>query len=152
MYFLFVFFFFFQAEDGIRDADVTGVQTCALPIWTLKLEATQIMDLMEYQLQIRDELLALTGKQTNTYFVSTGTSDRLSNIMQKLVKKLHNQHPKVTTIQQIRTSVITHWLKHYNLREVQYMAGHRYVSTTEGYLVNDLEDLSEEIGKFHPMG
>src|SRR3984885_15719281 len=27
-----VCFFFFQAEDGIRDADVTGVQTCALPI------------------------------------------------------------------------------------------------------------------------
>src|SRR5207245_3580108 len=26
------FFFFFQAEDGIRDATVTGVQTCALPI------------------------------------------------------------------------------------------------------------------------
>src|SRR3989442_15994010 len=26
-------FFFFQAEDGIRDADVTGVQTCALPIF-----------------------------------------------------------------------------------------------------------------------
>src|SRR3989442_11879989 len=26
------FLFFFQAEDGIRDADVTGVQTCALPI------------------------------------------------------------------------------------------------------------------------
>src|SRR5689334_24218921 len=28
-----VFFFFFQAEDGIRDGTVTGVQTCALPIW-----------------------------------------------------------------------------------------------------------------------
>src|SRR6266498_2636033 len=28
-------FFFFQAEDGIRDADVTGVQTCALPISNL---------------------------------------------------------------------------------------------------------------------
>src|SRR5437667_4721768 len=27
-----LFFFFFQAEDGIRDRDVTGVQTCALPI------------------------------------------------------------------------------------------------------------------------
>ena len=26
-------FFFFQAEDGIRDYDVTGVQTCALPIY-----------------------------------------------------------------------------------------------------------------------
>src|SRR5437868_11015903 len=28
-----VFFFFFQAEDGIRDRNVTGVQTCALPIY-----------------------------------------------------------------------------------------------------------------------
>src|SRR5207248_7766557 len=27
-------FFFFQAEDGIRDRTVTGVQTCALPIFT----------------------------------------------------------------------------------------------------------------------
>src|SRR5207249_9681119 len=27
------FFFFFQAEDGIRDRNVTGVQTCALPIF-----------------------------------------------------------------------------------------------------------------------
>src|SRR5467141_213563 len=27
-----LFFFFFQAEDGIRDSSVTGVQTCALPI------------------------------------------------------------------------------------------------------------------------
>src|SRR6266498_170638 len=32
MIFLIRVFFFFQAEDGIRDADVTGVQTCALPI------------------------------------------------------------------------------------------------------------------------
>src|SRR2546426_6892345 len=29
---MFVSFFFFQAEDGIRDYKVTGVQTCALPI------------------------------------------------------------------------------------------------------------------------
>src|SRR5439155_13074368 len=27
-------FFFFQAEDGIRDGHVTGVQTCALPIYS----------------------------------------------------------------------------------------------------------------------
>src|SRR5207249_8415900 len=29
----FIYFFFFQAEDGIRDRNVTGVQTCALPIY-----------------------------------------------------------------------------------------------------------------------
>src|SRR5882762_4583797 len=30
------FCFFFQAKDGIRDSSVTGVQTCALPIWNRK--------------------------------------------------------------------------------------------------------------------
>src|SRR2546430_11546900 len=34
---LFYYFFFFQAEDGIRDLTVTGVQTCALPISLEKL-------------------------------------------------------------------------------------------------------------------
>src|SRR5256885_7978277 len=35
MILLFYCFFFFQAEDGIRDYKVTGVQTCALPIFTI---------------------------------------------------------------------------------------------------------------------
>src|SRR5207248_5538618 len=34
-----VFFFFFQAEDGIRDRTVTGVQTCALPIFANRTDA-----------------------------------------------------------------------------------------------------------------
>src|SRR2546425_12313798 len=39
-----VFFFFFQAEDGIRDKLVTGVQTCALPILdrVVKVEGKRI--------------------------------------------------------------------------------------------------------------
>ena len=39
-YFFFFFgcFFFFQAEDGIRDRDVTGVQTCALPISEARID------------------------------------------------------------------------------------------------------------------
>src|SRR5215217_5772910 len=32
-----MFFFFFQAEDGIRDIGVTGVQTCALPIFAQEI-------------------------------------------------------------------------------------------------------------------
>src|SRR5260370_30515312 len=35
--FIFLVFFFFQAEDGIRDSSVTGVQTCALPILQLNI-------------------------------------------------------------------------------------------------------------------
>src|SRR5690625_1138009 len=36
-----MYFFFFQAEDGIRDGHVTGVQTCALPISYYGYEAGQ---------------------------------------------------------------------------------------------------------------
>src|SRR5207249_9206436 len=37
-------FFFFQAEDGIRDRNVTGVQTCALPIWTAPFDVVLAPD------------------------------------------------------------------------------------------------------------
>src|SRR5690348_17786258 len=37
-----LFFFFFQAEDGIRDGRVTGVQTCALPIFAAALQGPRV--------------------------------------------------------------------------------------------------------------
>src|SRR2546430_10696127 len=64
----FVFFFFFQAEDGIRDLTVTGVQTCALPIYYLGFKVNsgeyKVMGLApygepKYAALIRDNLLEL---------------------------------------------------------------------------------------------
>src|SRR5437868_6413047 len=40
-------FFFFQAEDGIRDRNVTGVQTCALPILVEATDAAHASELLE---------------------------------------------------------------------------------------------------------
>src|SRR6266542_5264862 len=62
------FFFFFQAEDGIRDATVTGVQTCALPIWVRIADGLVVigvlaqlldaaMEVAQHRIQI-DDLLA----------------------------------------------------------------------------------------------
>src|SRR5579859_2145291 len=42
--FCFFFFFFFQAEDGIRDLTVTGVQTCALPIFAVVLAPEEVVE------------------------------------------------------------------------------------------------------------
>src|SRR5256885_13053150 len=39
-----LFFFFFQAEDGIRDYKVTGVQTCALPILDVRMPGVDGID------------------------------------------------------------------------------------------------------------
>jgi len=52
---------------------------------------------------------------------------------------------------QVRQSVIAEWLKTKDLRMAQYMAGHKYVSTTERYQVNNLEDLEEALNKYHPL-
>src|SRR5207247_3336387 len=45
--FAFIFFFFFQAEDGIRDPLVTGVQTCALPISRAFVDSYTVLKLHE---------------------------------------------------------------------------------------------------------
>ena len=118
----------------------------------LKLEALQIIDLMEYLLKTRNELLQLTGKKTEHLFISIGTSERIANIMGYLVKRLKQLNKKVTSAKQLKASVIVHWLKLYNLREVQYMAGHRYVSSTESFLVNEMDEMIEDIEKYHPIG
>src|SRR5688572_31060734 len=68
-FYLFFFFFFFQAEDGIRDLTVTGVQTCALPIWLrLQLAADLVEDdapllgiLVRVERRHRARLLELRG-------------------------------------------------------------------------------------------
>src|SRR5699024_11764781 len=57
-YVIFVISFFFQAEDGIRDRNVTGVQTCALPIFAGDLAPV----LVDLDLDLRaGERIALVG-------------------------------------------------------------------------------------------
>src|SRR5690625_3740736 len=48
----FIMFFFFQAEDGIRDGHVTGVQTCALPIYILQTLKNPYLEASEWGWQI----------------------------------------------------------------------------------------------------
>src|SRR5699024_11858159 len=62
--------FFFQAEDGIRDRNVTGVQTCALPIWKRHIAGRFDKNIRDRRLQrvahgsehLRRDLLAATFK------------------------------------------------------------------------------------------
>jgi len=118
----------------------------------LKLQPQQVLELMEYISKTRNELLELSEKITEKLFISIGKSERFNNLMSRLMKRLHQLNPRITSAKQIRASVITHWLKNHNLRQTQYMAGHRWVSSTESYLVNDVDELTEQITKYHPIG
>lgn len=124
---------------------------------TLTLKSNQIMDLMEYHYQIRPEILKYHHKAGEGLFLSLPvagrakvTSDTL-DIFKGLTKEVKAQIPELENLRHIRTSVITHWLKQYNLREVQYMAGHKHISSTERYERNQTEDLLQDIDQFHPL-
>lgn len=42
-------------------------------------------------------------------------------------------------------------VKEYNKRKVQYMAGHRYISSTEAYEANNIEVLQEDVERFYAI-
>ena len=114
----------------------------------LELKPWQILELMEYLTSGRSYFFnELQLQNTSKLFAH---NKRLA-IISYIIKKLKKQHPKLDNYHQIRASVITNWLKKHNLREVQYMAGHRYISSTERYLQEDLENLQNVINQCHPI-
>ena len=68
---------------------------------TLKLEAHQILDFMEYTLQVRQAILTETKKETDLFFVTQGNSLKLQNVMQKLMQQLHKQNGQIKSVKQI---------------------------------------------------
>ena len=59
--------------------------------------------------------------------------------------------PSLKKLPQIGTYEVANWLQHYILRKVQYMTGHKYVSSTERYRTDNLEDLQKEVENYHPL-
>lgn len=112
----------------------------------LDLKPFQILPLHEYILSDRKELLE--DIEGNRLFPAA----RLKRGMSRIKNMINRYEPRLKSLRQIRASVITNWLNHYNLRKVQYMAGHKYVSSTERYRTDNLEDLQKELEKYHPLG
>ena len=161
-------------NQGITTAEVSRITTDSLDLRngkiditggrtgkdrTLELKSSQIMDLMEYQYKTRNELLKYHKEPTKQLFLSTPASGQTQvndvnafNIFKRLTDELKEQNPKFINFLQVRASVITYWLKNYNLRQVQYFAGHKRIISTEMYLINDIDDLQKEIDNFHPIG
>src|SRR5438093_13134832 len=75
----FFFFFFFQAEDGIRDWSVTGVQTCALPIFRSEQD------------KIGKEVRDLDGSITDLF----RAADKEHELVVKLNTEAKDRHEKV---------------------------------------------------------
>lgn len=133
----------------------------------LELEASQIIELQEYLNETRPAILEAIRKTPNwsgrkaekpdfkrlenQLIISVNGSTNIKNSQHHLIKALQQINPKIKSCGQVRQSVIAEWLKHEDVRIVQYKAGHRYVSTTERYQTNNLEDLEEALKIHHPL-
>lgn len=131
----------------------------------LELKPFQILDLYEYQNEIRPTILNEIKKPRparkpdridkvrleNQLFISINGSENIKNSLLHMFNAIRKLNPEILHPKQIRASVITYWLKNYNLRQVQYMAGHKYVSSTERYQLNNLDKLQSKLEKYHPL-
>lgn len=111
---------------------------------TLKLQTQQILSLHSYLYgDIRMQFLP----KANELLVGN-----VRNVVNALMVELRLIEPSVKNALHIRASVILHWLRLYNKRQVQYMSGHKWIDSTEKYAVQEMESLSDALSKFHPFG
>lgn len=114
----------------------------------LELKPQQMIPIIHYLEKHREILQDKLYNYSNDLFL--GNTEKFV-LVNRIFTKLKRINHKVTNNKQIRASVITHWLKKYNIREVQYMVGHRYISSTERYQQDDLENLHDLIENLHPI-
>ncbi len=132
---------------------------------TLELKPKQILELYEYLNKTRPKILSEISapkparkpnqidmaKLREQLFISINGSENIKNSLLHMFRNIRKSNPDILSPKQIRASVITYWLKEYNLRQVQYFAGHKYVSSTERYQLNHLDNLQKKLEKFHPL-
>ncbi len=132
---------------------------------TLELKPFQILELYEYINEVKPSILKEIGKESPSrkpkqidqarikeqLFISINGSENIKNSLLHLFKEIQKNNPEIKNAKQLRSSVIVHWLKNFNLRQTQYFAGHKYVSSTERYQMNNLENLQSKLDKYHPL-
>jgi integrase/recombinase XerD len=121
----------------------------------LWLEPKQIDLLKQYLTLIRPLWLANLSQsglsaREQLFFGREGDMS-LSNTIMGLMQEVRSCNKCVRNAPHIRMSVIAQWLRTKDLRVVQYLSGHKYVSSTERYLASHLSALQAELARFHPL-
>ena len=115
----------------------------------IELKPWQIIDFIEYLDEIRLQIAKKNDLHNDQLFIPQNNFNDLLRI--GILKRLKKINHKVVNANQLRASVICNWLGQHNIRKVQYLAGHKYISSTESYKQNNLESLHEAINQFHPL-
>lgn len=146
--------------QGLQDQELSKLETVHLQldkgkiyVPSTKRTNKRILDLKPFQILPLHEYILKERISLNEEIEGNNLfhRKRLIRGMSRIKAMINRYEPRLKSMAQLRASVITNWLKHYNLREAQYMAGHRFVSSTERYRTDNLEDLQKELEKYHPL-
>lgn len=117
---------------------------------TMNLASHQVYELTDYVHQVRTQFLKVHDN-TDRLFIQWKGGENFYGITQMMLQHLRKINPCIKNFEQIRASVITGWLKIYDLRKVQYLAGHKYVSSTEDYKAGVIDELQNDVSRYHPF-
>lgn len=118
----------------------------------LPLAAYQVLHLNEYISKIRPQLLKQTEHaKGNRLFFTYSNGHTVNETIKKLLNELRRNNPELSSFHQVRSSVIYNWMKEKQIREVQYMAGHNSLNSTQRYQDVNMQDLHASLNEFHPL-
>jgi len=123
-----------------------AVSKLFLPMTKRSNERTLPIEPVQKDLLVR----SIRDKKTETFLWQIGGQARTVAPVLLHLRKVLRKHG-VKQLSELRHSVIMNWLSQHNLREVQYMAGHRYITSTEKYLKQDVSILQEFVLLHHPL-
>lgn len=121
---------------------------------TIPLKANQILSLNNFLFQLRPELLKqesdkLFAPQADDYSLLHWQFKQLSKKVKEQAKE--KLDIEIHKLSQLRHSRIALWTAEQGLRKTQYLAGFKRVSSAERYRQANLEDLKEQVAKYHPL-
>ena len=114
----------------------------------LPLVSVQIMALNEYLNLTREKLMDYLKTENNTLLFPRKPKVKMKTVIRTLKPDIETYFT-INNLHQFRISRIALWMKQYNIREVQYFSGYKFLSSLEKYNQSDLESLKEAVNKYH---
>ena len=144
--------------QGATTADVGSLEHSAIDLAAGKIHfpgssqtAPRSLYLASSQILLLQKYLSTLQVDQNPFPAGAILTNRMAYLFKNQLCKLEAPANRILKAHQIRASVLSHWLKSEDIRQVQYKAGHRYISSTEAYQHQDLESLQEDLNKYHPL-
>jgi integrase/recombinase XerD len=118
----------------------------------LPLAAYQVLALNEYISSVRPRLLQQTEHQKgDRLFFTYANGQTVNESLRKMLQTLKRSNLELKALHQIRSSLLSHWVKEKPIREAQYLAGHNSIVSTQCYKDVNMQDLSASLNEYHPL-